>query len=252
METLFVGRNTIFLPEVTSTNSYATDLLKNVNLPEGTVVHAANQTHGRGQRGSSWMAEPASNLTASVILKPGFLELQKQFFLYQVMALACYDTLAEILDNGQFDIKIKWPNDLLVNGRKIAGILIENTIHNGRFAWSVAGVGINVNQQAFTAGTRATSIKLLTGQVFGVQHILERLCRHIEKYYLSLKNNRYAFIQQQYLQHFLGLNSWLDFEVNGMVKPLMVCGVSDAGLLLLRDENGDNLEADVKEVKWLY
>ena len=81
METLFIGKNIIFLPEIDSTNSYATNLLKNVKLPEGTVLHTANQTHGKGQRGRSWIAQSTSNLTASVILKPLFLNLKNQFFL---------------------------------------------------------------------------------------------------------------------------------------------------------------------------
>ena len=72
----------IFLPEVTSTNSYAMNLLKNVNLPEGTVVQTTNQTQGKGQRGSRWMADPTSNLTVSIVLKPTFLELKNQFYLY--------------------------------------------------------------------------------------------------------------------------------------------------------------------------
>jgi BirA family transcriptional regulator, biotin operon repressor / biotin---[acetyl-CoA-carboxylase] ligase len=126
METLFVGKNTIFLPEIPSTNSYATHLLKNVNLAEGTVVHTANQTQGRGQWDKRWSSEPSSNLTVSVVLKPTFLELKKQFLLYQIAALACYDTIAGLLNNSQYDIKIKWPNDILINRKKTAGILIEN------------------------------------------------------------------------------------------------------------------------------
>ena len=251
METLFVGRNIIFLPEINSTNSYATHLLKNVNLPEGTVVHTPNQTDGRGQRGTSWKADAGSNLTASVILKPGFLALQKQFFLYQVMALATYDTLAEMLDESQFDIKIKWPNDLLVNGKKIAGILIENNILNNRFNWSVIGVGINVNQLQFGAGVIATSLALLAGREFEPKRLLEQLCLNTEKYYLALRNNKFQWIQENYFDRFFGLNTWRYFETQNGLERLMVCGLSKAGLLLLKREDGSMMEADVKQIKWL-
>ena len=149
METLFIGRNIIFLPQVNSTNSYAIEMLKNVNLAEGTLVHTAEQTEGRGQRGSVWKTEKTSNLTASLVLKPTFLDLKNQHYLYQISALACYDALAELLDSSQFDIKIKWPNDILVNKQKIAGILIENNISNTQLSWSVVGVGFNVNQTIF-------------------------------------------------------------------------------------------------------
>ena|SRR6218665_2118077 len=252
METLFVGRNTIFLPEINSTNSYAIHMLKNVNLPEGTVVHTAHQTQGRGQRGNGWEARPGSNVTASIILKPGFLPMQKHFFLYQVMALAVYDTLAEMLDRSQFDIKIKWPNDMMVNGKKVAGILIENNILNNQLAWSVAGVGINVNQPAFGPGISATSLSLLTGSELDVKQVLDGLCTAVEKYYLALKNSRYAWIQQRYLDRLFGLNTWRDFETAGGLKKLLVGGVSETGLLLLQTEEGSHIEADVKEVKWLY
>lgn len=254
METLFIGKNIIFLPETESTNSYATHLLKNVNPAEGTVVHTANQTRGRGQRGNAWNAEPASNLTASIILKPAFLGLKNQFFLYQITALACYDTMAEILNNSHFDIRIKWPNDVLVNKHKIAGILIENIIGNSTIEWSVIGVGINVNQLNFVRGMNATSLRmlLLNDKPFPVKEILLRLCAHLEKYYLALKNNKTEWIKEQYLQKMFGLNAWLNFEVEGKVKNLLVKGLSDTGLLVLKDGIGRVLEADVKDVKWLY
>jgi BirA family biotin operon repressor/biotin-[acetyl-CoA-carboxylase] ligase len=252
METLFVGRNTIFLPEINSTNSYAIHMLKNVNPPEGTIVHTAHQTHGRGQRGNGWEASPGSNVTASIILKPGFLPTQKHFFLYQIMALAVYDTLAEMLDRSQFDIKIKWPNDILVNEKKAAGILIENNLLNSHLVWSVAGVGINVNQPGFEPGIQATSLSLLTGRLFDVKGVLDALCAATEKYYLALKNSRYEWIQQSYLDRLFGLDTWRDFETAKGIKRLLVCGVSEAGLLLLQNEEGRHLEADVKEVKWLY
>lgn len=252
METLFIGKNTIFLPEIGSTNSYATDLLKNVNLAEGTVVHTANQTQGRGQRGNTWNAEPASNLTASIILKPGFLNIKKQFFLYQVAALACYDTLAELLKTSHFDIKIKWPNDLLVNRHKISGILIENNILNNSISSCIIGIGVNVNQKNFDGNIKATSLKLLTGEDFKIDTILKLLCSYLEKYYLALKNNKHDWITEIYLSHFFGLDQWLNFDIRGTIASLLVKGMSDNGLLLLEDRSGYTREVDVQGLKWIY
>ena len=205
METLFIGKNLIFLPAIDSTNSYAINLLKNVKLPEGTVVHTANQLKGKGQRGSHWNSEAGMNVTASVILKPVFLDLKNQFYLYQIAALACYDAMAEILDSSQFDIKIKWPNDILVNRRKIAGILIETTIQNNLLNCCVAGFGINVNQTHFGDLQKATSLKLLSHKEFLPTDVLKTLCRYVEKYYLALINSNYEEINQNYLKHFFGL-----------------------------------------------
>lgn len=250
METLFVGRNVIFLPEVDSTNSYAIELLKNVNTAEGTVVYTANQTRGKGQRGNVWNSEPASNLTVSFILKPVFLELKNQFLLYQVAALACYDVLAELLNSSQFDIKIKWPNDLLVNEKKIAGILIENAVMNNRLNYSVLGIGMNINQREFDPNIHAVSLQLLLPGDYTLNQMLSVLSLHLEKYYLLLKNNKTETITQRYLAHFYKLHQWQDFEISTQVKKLKVEGVSPNGLLLLTNEQGEQFEYDVKEVKW--
>lgn len=252
MQTLFIGKNIIFLPETESTNSYAINMLKNVNLAEGTVVHTAHQTKGKGQRGSVWKVDPASSLTASIILKPNFLSLKNQFFLYQILALACYDTMAELLNNSQIDIKIKWPNDILLNKKKSAGILIENNVTNNYLNWSVAGVGINVNQENFEEAFNATSLKLMTGKQLEVKEVLNILCIHLEKFYLMLRGNKLEELKKTYLGRIFGINTWMDFERNGTVYNYFVEGISDNGLLLLQSKSGELYEVDVKEVKWLY
>jgi BirA family transcriptional regulator, biotin operon repressor / biotin---[acetyl-CoA-carboxylase] ligase len=252
METLFIGKNSIFLPETESTNSYATDLLKNVNLVEGTVIRTGFQKTGKGQRGNSWISEPLSNLVASVILRPTFLEIKNQFYLYQITALACYDTLSEFLDNSQFDIKIKWPNDIIVDRRKIAGILIENNVQGAAITWSVCGIGINVNQEIFPGLNEVTSLKLLTGKDNSPQKVLKSICRHLEKYYLLLKSGKYDIIRDHYSHRLFGINSRVNFEMNSAMRTLFVKGVSPAGLLHLSDENGKDLEVDVKQVKWHF
>lgn len=252
METLFIGKNIIFLPEIHSTNSYAIDLLKNVNLPEGTLVHTANQTEGKGQRGSSWKSEPAMNVTATVILRPGFLSIKNQFFLYQIVALACYDTTAEILDSSQIDIKIKWPNDILVNKKKLGGVLIENNIQNNQINWCAAGIGINVNQEKFDGSIIATSYKLIDGKEHAIDFVLKTLCKHLEKHYLSLLNSKFERINENYLKHLYGLDLWLDFEIGESIKNVLVKGVGITGLLILEDKQGKTFEVDVKEVKWLF
>ncbi len=252
METLFIGRNLIFLPQVNSTNSYAIEMLKNVNPVEGTVVHTADQTNGRGQRGSVWKTEKTSNLTASLIVRPTFLDLKNQHYLYQISALACYDALAELLDSSQFDIKIKWPNDILVNKQKIAGILIENNVANTQLGWSVVGVGINVNQTIFDETFNATSLKVLLDKDIEVDRILKLFCKYFEKHYLELKSNKLSRIEENYLKHFFRLNNWMDFEIDGNLKTMFVQGLSDEGLLWLKNKNDQSSFFDVKDVKWIY
>lgn len=252
MESLFIGRNTIFLSDVSSTNSYALSMLNNVNVAEGTIIQANYQTQGKGQRGLQWSALQGLNLTFSVILKPSFLPLTKLFYLYQISALACFDSLTELINNSHIDIKIKWPNDILIDKRKIAGILIENNLLNNQINWSVIGIGINVNQLLFDTSPNAVSLKMLTGHEYDLKFILNRIAFHLEKYYLALKQEKYDLIKTNYLNGFLGLNTYLNFEINNQIKAFLVKGISDKGLLLLEDKNGDEIELDVKEVKWHY
>ena len=251
METIFVGKNRIFLPEVHSTNSYAIELLKNVKPQEGTLIFTDHQTHGRGQRGMYWNSEPESNVSMSVLLEPNFLSLENTFFLYQIAALACYDALTEIINNSQIDIKIKWPNDILVNRKKICGILIENTILDNRLNCAVIGIGINVNQELLDEKWNATSLINCVGKRFDRLAIMNSICYYLEKNYLNLKQNKFENIQKAYLMHLYGLNEKLLFNYQGKNRILKVVGISASGLLSLIDEDENKLEVDVKDIKWM-
>ena len=250
METLFVGQNAIFLPEVESTNSYATALLKNVNLAEGTAVYSTNQTKGRGQRGNIWISGPGLNLAVSYVLKPTFLSMDKLFNLYIASALAVHDLMAEILGNGQFDIKIKWPNDILVNSKKIAGILNENIINSNIMNTSIIGIGINVNQVDFMKVENATSLRLLSGKEFDPDYVLKSLHKHVENYYLKLKSGQSKMLLSKYYEHFYKIGEKLVFILNEKKQEFVVNGINSNGLLSLADEFGKEHCFDIKEIKW--
>lgn len=249
MDALFVGKNLIFLPAIESTNSYAIELLKNVKVEEGTVVQAEYQTMGRGQRGVSWLAEPASNLTLSTIFFPNFLKVEESFYLYIIAALACYDTTAQLLTESHVELRIKWPNDIYVNGLKNCGILIENKLNADYLFSTVIGIGINVNQEEFK-GLNAGSLKMFSGKKFSLDQVRNLLCFFLEKYYLSLKSGQYENLKTLYTSRMLGLGEVLDFSLNGERKKMKVLGISDDGLLRLEDDT-KILHKDLGEIKWL-
>jgi BirA family biotin operon repressor/biotin-[acetyl-CoA-carboxylase] ligase len=249
METLFVGKNLIFLPQTDSTNSYAMELLKNVKVLEGTVVQAAHQTAGRGQRGSVWNADPASNLTLSIIFHPSFLKAEETFFLYIISALACYDTTAHLLSESHFDIRIKWPNDIFVNRMKTCGILIENKWNAERLANSVIGIGMNVNQSQFE-GLNASALGVLAGKHLSLDRVKDRLFQDLEKYYLMLRQGERKSLKQLYCSRMLGLNDTMHFMYKGQRHLFRILGLSDSGLLQLQKEN-EILELDLGQIQWL-
>ena len=250
METLFVGQNAIFLPEVESTNSYATALLKNVNLAEGSVIYSTNQTNGRGQRGNSWISGPGLNLAVSYILKPTFLSIDKLHYMYIISALAVHDLMAEMLDSSQFDIKIKWPNDILVNKKKIAGILNENFLNNSVANTTILGIGINIDQVDFNGLENVTSLKLLSSKEGDVNAILKALNKHLENYYLKLKGQHYDTLLNNYYSHFYKIGELQTFIINDQKKEFKVKGINEKGLLNLTDDSGQEHYFDIKEIKW--
>ena len=253
MNTLFIGKNVLFLPEVESTNTYAINLLRNVNAIEGTVIYTNNQTQGKGQRGTVWSSEIGKNITLSIILQPKLLSINQSFYLSKITALACYDVLTEILDASHYDIKIKWPNDILVNKKKIGGILIENNLNGSHIQHAVIGVGLNVNQQNFgELGDIATSLFKEKNKNYDTSFIMELLFSKLEKWYLKLKENKLDLIHSVYLSHLFGLNETFNFvDQSGKSFYAEIINVEENGKLLVRNTDEELLTFDIKEVKMI-
>lgn len=132
----------------------------------GGVVVARRQSAGRGQRGNTWSSAAGQNLTFSMLLDTSFLPAAGQFLLSEVVALAVVDALASFGVTAM----VKWPNDIYVDSRKIAGILIENDIRGERLWRSVVGVGLNVNQTTFPAELPNPTSMRLEGGVDAKRH----------------------------------------------------------------------------------
>ena len=252
MDTLFVGQNIINLDETESTNTYATNLLKQIPVAEGTLVFTNKQTAGRGQVGNIWQAESGKNLTFSLVLHPGFLPADKQFYLSKITSLAVFGMLTEFLDSSLYDIKIKWPNDILVNNKKIAGILIENILRTNYLQSSVIGVGININQLNFAGITKqATSLAVLLNKAFAVKELLHLFCKHFEALYLTLKQGNFTKITQAYLQQLYRFNKWANYHANNETFNAKITRIEENGLLVLSNEQNQTLKFNFKEVAFL-
>lgn len=253
METLFIGKSLLFLHEVESTNTYAMNLLRNVNPMEGTVVYTDNQIRGKGQRGAVWTSKIGQNLTLSVILKPQFLGQNNTFYLSKISALAVYDVLTDIFVTSQYDIKIKWPNDILINHKKVAGILIENSFTTQALQYSIIGIGLNVNQQEFDElESSATSLHLAAGKSFDRMAVMELLCMKLEKWYLKLKEGKTDLIDKQYTDVLFGMNQVLNFEDTASKRfQGTINGVSRDGKLMLTLSDSTQKQYDIKELKFV-
>ncbi|MBS1617413.1 MAG: biotin--[acetyl-CoA-carboxylase] ligase [Bacteroidetes bacterium] len=245
---LFAGANHIALHSVDSTNNYAKNLLASQRVPEGTLITASEQTAGRGQAESRWHTEPGQNLTASFILYPTFLAADRQFFLSMAVSLAVRELCEEVIND---DIRIKWPNDIYHNGRKLAGILIENTISGSQLSSSVVGIGLNVNQVDFDpALPNPASLRSGSGQQQDLRHITEKLSTYLEKYYLQLRNLHYNFLDKAYTVHLYRYNQTALYRRDGQEFRGEIMGVTKEGKLII-ESNGRQLKFGLKEVEYL-
>ena len=245
--TLFVGKVVEYMPSCHSTNDSARELLLQHDTSEGTVVITDNQTAGKGQRGNSWFSAEGANLTMSLIMKPNFLTVSKQFYLNMISSLAVKRVLNDRLPDA--NSQVKWPNDVLLNNRKVCGILIENGIKRQLLEHSVVGIGLNVNQKAFGLAT-ATSMSNEIGIDFSLQSVFEKLLGQFEALYLKLKAERYSEIKDEYLQNLIGFNQWRKYR-SEYVFDGQIVDVLDSGQLKLATQQGDKL-FDFKEIEFIW
>lgn len=252
MNTLFVGQHLIELVETTSTNTHAIQLIRQGNLPEGAVIWAHFQSAGRGQQGNSWIAEKGKNLTFSLVIHPNFLAADKQFYLSKVTSLAVLGMLTEYLPASQYDIQIKWPNDVLVTNEKIAGILIESILRGNSVQSSVIGVGLNVNQHSFEDHKRkATSLQILLNKELDLKVVLELFCRHFEALYLNLKQGKFERLNNLYLNNLYRYNEFANYKAGEKTFCAKLINVEENGLLVLETEEKDIRKFNFKEVEFL-
>ena len=169
-----IGHSFIELPSVDSTNNYAMAQAQARTASHGTLIFAHEQWAGKGQRGKSWTSQPGENIILSLILEPGPLPVTQYFPLSCAIALACLDFFSRYA--GPDETRIKWPNDIYWRDRKAGGILIENSLKGDRWAYSIAGMGININQTTFPPTARnPVSLRQITGRSFDAVELAREL-----------------------------------------------------------------------------
>ncbi|MFN8287093.1 MAG: biotin--[acetyl-CoA-carboxylase] ligase [Chitinophagales bacterium] len=245
---LFIGKNLVELETADSTNNHAKQLLTNSTPIEGTAIMAHNQTAGRGQMGNTWQTEPGKNLTVSFILYPDFLAADKQFYLNMAVSLAVKECCESVLPD---EVEIKWPNDIYYGDKKLAGILIENTISGSSLSSSVIGIGLNVNQTQFDPSLpNPSSLMLETGKEFNVKTLFASLAVYLEKYYLQLRQSHFNFLDRAYTEALYRYQQTHEFRKGAQVFKGEINGVSKDGKLIIHSA-GKELRFAFKEVEFI-
>ena len=223
---------------------------------EGTVVITKKQEEGRGQRGARWESEPDKNLTLSILLQPTILRPEEQFQLNKAVSLGVMEFVICVSSPFHGEVKIKWPNDIYLGNKKVAGILIENSVSGNSLQQSIVGIGINVNQDKFSANLpNPTSLKLIAGKEFDLEECLAQLCSCIEKRYLQLRASHFSQIDLDYLENLYRFGEWANYKYkrdqgSNQSFNAKIIGVAKMGKLILETENGKILECDFKEVEF--
>lgn len=224
----FIDGHVIHLPVIDSTNLYTNKLLSQSGIEPWTIVLADFQTGGKGQRGRSWDSEAAQNLTFSVFLKPT-VHARNHFCVSAAASLALVDAL------HKFNIKaeVKWPNDIIVGNRKIAGLLLENQIVGEQLTYCIAGIGINVNQIQFEPYRwPATSMRLeraITFDTLGVLSVFLDCFRN----HVSMCETEPDHLVELINETLFGRGKLVTFEDHHETKTAIVREVKHDGALLL-------------------
>lgn len=174
-----IGNPLTILDEVDSSNNYAMALAIQGLAQHGSAFMALHQTAGKAQRGKVWHTRPGQNLALSVLLDMNQALISRQFALSTAIALGVYDYFSQY---GLDDTHIKWPNDIYWRDRKAVGILLENKLKGQNWQWTVAGIGMNVNQTEFHPDIvgKAVSLKQITGKNFDLAALASQLCAKLQ------------------------------------------------------------------------
>lgn len=234
-----------------STNTCMRELLSINDLEDYSVVWALDQTRGRGQMGTVWNSQPGKNLTISIYKDVSWLGISNHFFISILVSLALIQTLNELM---VINLKIKWPNDILSDNKKIGGILIENIIKNNQLKASIIGIGLNVNQTEFNNLPQASSLINITGRIFSLDEMLERVLSNLKASFLKLQEDHtFDELKKDYDNSLFRLNKPSTFkDKNNNIFAGYIFGTDRHGNLLVLLENKVIKSFGFKEITLMY
>ena len=235
----------VHLDSVDSTNNW---MKENAAMrPHGFTVSAGSQIAGRGQRGNSWESAPGQNVTMSMLLRPTGVDAARQFVISEAVALGVVDTLRHFL-GPEAPVAVKWPNDIYWNELKICGILIENVLRGREIIQSIAGIGLNVNQQEFMSDApNPVSMWQIAGCEFSVGEVTDTLRRNvISRCLLSEKE-----LHEAYLNALWRREGFYPYRDAASQRRFMarIAGISPSGRLSLEEQDGPAHVYAFKEVQ---
>ncbi len=222
--------------KIDSTNSYLLRL-GDEGFPEGTVVVADEQLKGRGRFGRRWEAEPLSSLLFSILLRPAFLQRDEVFILTFSAAVAVAESLEEV---ANVRTEVKWPNDILIDSKKVCGLLLESSFEADKLNHIVLGIGLNVNQTSFAEEIKekAISLVLSAGRKFDRDEILFTILGKFATMYENLKTRDFYLVMKKWRERSSLFGRRITVKLADRTFEGIFDDVTDDGSLILRTSSG--------------
>lgn len=237
LSTQWLGRSVCYFKKLESTNTYVKKLSKE-EVDQGMICLTDDQFKGRGQYRRKWESETGKNLTFSLVFKP------QTAAGFHVLTLACALALVEQLDslmNESSCAYIKWPNDVMLKRKKVAGLLTETVFNGNHLDRLIFGMGLNVNQASFSPdlADKATSIHMETGKEINREDFLCELLSRIEHKY-NLWHRRQDGLVKSINRNINGYGKWIGLKVNDQLREdsYKMLGVDESGKLLMLNQDG--------------
>lgn len=236
LKTHWMGQEILYFEELESTNSRLKQMTGD-EISHGMVCLADHQTKGRGQYERNWESSPAQNLTFTLAFKPAQPER------LHVLTLTCARAAVELMEKETAKTaQIKWPNDLILGNKKVAGLLTETIFSGNSLDRVLIGVGFNVNQEKFNESleSKATSLRIENGRSFGREQLLADYLGLIEFYYGRWHKNETELLKS-INQKIIGYGQWIKLSINGQNRPekYKLIGVNERGQLALINKESE-------------
>jgi BirA family biotin operon repressor/biotin-[acetyl-CoA-carboxylase] ligase len=241
------------LTEVDSTNIYAMNQVKTNLAGHGAAFLAQKQWAGKGRMGKVWEAESGQNILLSVVLDPKKLVFDglalEATVVSMLVAVGCFNFFVAYAGD---ETSIKWPNDIYWRDRKAAGILIENSFRGPIWQWSIAGMGVNINQTEFGTGlTKAVSLKQITGKTFLISALAKELCGFIEAAWQIAVDKGPDTLLALYNNVLYKKGERVHLEIEGQKITATICRVLSNGYLEIETENGIKQSHALGAIQWI-
>jgi len=259
-KTSIFGKYIYYFPEIDSTNNYAQQLAQE-GAPEGTIVVTDYQTEGKGRLDRIWESSKESNILMSVVLRPK-LDIERVVRITLAASEIIISSLEKFLNKSKvknLNFSVKWPNDILANGKKIAGILTESSLREKDIVFVVVGIGLNVNQDmselSDSVSGNATSLFAETDKKHNREILVSEIITEFEKQYINLERTNYGQVLQDWKNRCDHIGKEILVETHVATETGKFIDVTERGILLYKSEDDQETEliaGTIKSVKVVH